>query len=57
MEPVHLDEFYAKNKNSGPDFKAFGEENIQYLLKVNKSYNCIRPATPKNKKKVDEKCS
>ena len=34
MEPVHLDEFYAKSKQPGPDFKAFGEEHIQMLLKV-----------------------
>ncbi|XP_070197545.1 serine-rich adhesin for platelets-like isoform X2 [Littorina saxatilis] len=33
MEPVHLDEFYAKNKQPGPDYKTFGEENIQVLLK------------------------
>ncbi|XP_076446493.1 rho GTPase-activating protein 7-like isoform X2 [Babylonia areolata] len=33
MEPVHLDEFYAKGKQPGPDYKAFGEENIQVLLK------------------------
>ncbi|KAL8559548.1 hypothetical protein ACOMHN_018711 [Nucella lapillus] len=33
MEPVHLDEFYAKGKQPGPDYKAFGEEHIQVLLK------------------------
>ena len=40
MEPVHLDEFYAKNKQPGPDFKTFGEEHIQMLLKVCARFSC-----------------
>lgn len=35
MEPVHLDEFYATPQQPGPDFRSFGEEHIQVLLKVN----------------------
>jgi hypothetical protein len=34
MEPVHLDEFYTQGKQPGPDYRAFGEEHIQGLLKV-----------------------
>ncbi|KAK7496603.1 hypothetical protein BaRGS_00012255 [Batillaria attramentaria] len=33
MEPVHLDEFYAYSGHPGPDYRAFGEEHIQILLK------------------------
>ncbi|PVD34960.1 hypothetical protein C0Q70_06241 [Pomacea canaliculata] len=33
MEPVHLDEFYATPQQPGPDFRSFGEEHIQVLLK------------------------
>ena len=33
MEPVHLDEFYTQGSQPGPDYKSFGEEHIQALLK------------------------
>lgn len=34
MEPVHLDEFYVYSRHKpGPDYRSFGEEHIQILLK------------------------